>query len=382
MEVKKRVRGALAHLPGATILARLTLETIRACLRYRVTGLASEAGFFMLLSLPPLVLGLFGGVGYVGSMLGPNSVDRLVDAVSTYAAQFLSQSTIDQLLLPTIGDVLSRGRADLISVGFVLSLWSGSRAMNVFVDTISIMYGQSGVRGIIRMRALSLSIYSVGVVVAVIVVPLVVLGPQIIGGWLPPQFQLLMIAYWPLVVVLGIATLTTIYHIATPRRASWWRNVPGALLAFAIWVLASFVVRTSLEASLGGASIYGPLSTPIVLLIWLYVFAIAILIGAGLNAATRVLWPVQLRPGAGTKLVAWARDSAGTLLSRNGGEAAPDHSEEAAVRPDEAGPEPLPEGHDEQSRRAKDQQYERHDRSALAEAIERELRRGKGSDEG
>jgi membrane protein len=382
MEVKRRVRRALAHVPGATALARLTLETIRACLRYRVTGLASEAGFFMLLSLPPLVLGLFGGVGYVGSMLGPNSVDRLVEAVGTYAAQFLSQSTIEQLLLPTIGDVLSRGRADLISVGFVLSLWSGSRAMNVFVDTISIMYGQSGVRGIIRMRALSLSIYSVGIVVAVIVVPLVVLGPQIIGGWLPAQLQLLMIAYWPLVLVLGIATLTTIYHIATPRRASWWRNVPGALLAFAIWVLASFVVRSSLEASLGGASIYGPLSTPIVLLIWLYVLAIAILIGAGLNAATRVLWPVTLRPGAGMKFVAWARDNAGTLLSRNGSEASDAAAGDPSGRPADAAAEGTPEAGEEQSRRAQDQQYERRDRSVLAEAIERELRRGNDPDDG
>jgi membrane protein len=381
MEVKERVRRALAHVPGATVLARLTLETIRACLRYRVTGLASEAGFFMLLSLPPLVLGLFGGVGYVGSMLGPNSVDQLVHAVSTYAAQFLSQSTIDQLLLPTIGDVLSRGRADLISVGFLLSLWSGSRAMNVFVDTISIMYGQSGVRGIIRMRALSLSIYSVGIVVAVIVVPLVVLGPQVVAAWLPSQLQILTIAYWPLVLVLGIATLTTIYHIATPRRASWWRNVPGALLAFAIWVLASFVVRSSLEASLGGASISGPLTTPIVLLIWLYVLAIAILIGAGLNAATRVLWPVTLRAGAGTKLVAWARDNAGTLLSRNGAEEGSGATAGASERPDESGALSASEEDDEGSRRAKDQQYERHDRSPLAEAIERELRRGNDSDD-
>ena len=48
----------------------LTLGTIRICLRYRVTGLAAEAGFFALLSLPPLVLGLVGGVGFVGQWVG------------------------------------------------------------------------------------------------------------------------------------------------------------------------------------------------------------------------------------------------------------------------------------------------------------------------
>ena len=49
-------------------------------MRYRVTGLASEAGFFALLSLPPLVLGLFGGVGYLGNWLGADVVDAGAEA--------------------------------------------------------------------------------------------------------------------------------------------------------------------------------------------------------------------------------------------------------------------------------------------------------------
>ena len=68
------MRRELARVPGALALARLTVETIRVCLRYRVTGLASEAGFFMLLSLPPLLLGLFGGVGYLGQWLGERCI--------------------------------------------------------------------------------------------------------------------------------------------------------------------------------------------------------------------------------------------------------------------------------------------------------------------
>ena len=64
--------------------------------------------------------------------------------------------------MPTVDDVLGTGRFDLISVGFLLSLWSGSRALNVFVDTISIMYGQSGVRGIVRTRVLSFTLYLAG----------------------------------------------------------------------------------------------------------------------------------------------------------------------------------------------------------------------------
>jgi len=163
-EARRRLRRVLGRVPGLLALARLVVSTIRICMRYRVTGLASEAGFFALLSLPPLILGLVGGLAYVASAIGPVRVDAVIDAVNVYASQFLTEDVIKDTLLPTIEDVAAGPRFDLLSLGFVLSLWSGSRALNVFVDTISIMYGQSGVRGIVRTRALSFSLYTGAVV--------------------------------------------------------------------------------------------------------------------------------------------------------------------------------------------------------------------------
>jgi len=60
-------------------------------------------------------------------------------------------------------------------------------------------------------------------------------------------------------------------------------------------VVASFVLRWALNESVGGTSIYGPLATPIVVLIWLYFLAIAVLIGAALNAAIDERWPTPDR---------------------------------------------------------------------------------------
>jgi membrane protein len=307
MTIRSRIRGELDKVHGATAAARLVLGTIRACLRYRVTGLASEAAFFMLLSLPPLVLGLFGGVGFVGDWLGTNTVSHVTYAIREYAARFLTEDSITQVLLPTVDDVFRGGRFDLVSIGFLLALWSGSRALNVFVDTISIMYGQSGVRGIVRTRALSFSLYLIALVSGVLIIPLVLIGPAMLDGWLPERVRFLGLLYWPVVVAATVAALTTLFHIATPQRARWWRDVPGAVLALLIWVLASFVLRGLVGASLGGTSIYGPLSAPIVLLIWLYALAIAVLVGAGLNSASRAVWPVESRVASSARLVSWAR---------------------------------------------------------------------------
>jgi membrane protein len=303
VRVKARVRRELVRVPGALPVARLTVETIRVCLRYRVTGLASEAGFFMLLSLPPLVLGLFGSLGYLAPWLGPDSVKDIVEEIQHWASSFLTPGVINKTLKPTVNSVLQRGRFDLISVGFLLSIWSGSRAVNVFVDTISIMYGQSGVRGIVRTRALSLTLYFLALLVGIVVVPLVVIGPTWLGNLLPRELDFLGLLYWPVVSVVTVASIATLFHISTPRRTPWLRDLPGAVLTLLIWVLASFVLRGTIAASLGGTSIYGPLSAPIVLLIWLYALAIAVLIGAALNAAMRIYWPVEERLSARAQLV-------------------------------------------------------------------------------
>lgn len=325
-KVSTHVRRWLAHVPLALPVARLTLETIRICLRYRVTGLASEAGFFALLSLPPLVLGLFGGVGYVGKWVGSDAVANVRSAIDRFAAQFLTPDVIDSTLAPTVDDVLRGGRFDLISLGFVLSLWSGSRALNVFVDTISIMYGQSGVRGIVQTRALSFSLYVIALLIGVLTIPLVLIGPTWLGQILPEQLEFLVWFYWPVVSLVTVASLASLYHVSTPIRSPWLHDVPGAVLTLVIWAIASFVVRGTIAASLGGVSIYGPLSAPIVLLIWLYALAIAVLIGAALNAAIRVLWPSDETRGLRERALAAVRSF------RAGGDAASERDGDAASR--------------------------------------------------
>jgi uncharacterized BrkB/YihY/UPF0761 family membrane protein len=86
-------------------------------------------------------------------------------------------------------------------------------------------------------------------------------------------------------------SLTSLYHVSVPVRTPFYRDLPGAVLTIAIWFLGSFAVRWIISISVGGTSIYGPLATPIVLLIWLYVISIAVLIGAALNAAIEKEWP-------------------------------------------------------------------------------------------
>lgn len=316
--LKSRLRMLLAPVPGVLGLARLTAETVRVCLRWRVTGLAAEAGFFALLSLPPLVFGLLGTVGYLGTWLGPDVVSQVTSRIVHYAEQFLSQESLTQILIPTLKDALQGGRADVISIGFLLSLWSGSRCLNVLLDTISIMYGQGGRRGIIRTRMLSLSLYFVSLVFGSVLVPLIVIGPELLTRAIPEGLRFLMMLYWPLVGGLTMLAFATLFYIATPERRSWLRDLPGAALTLTIWVLSSVVLRWALGNSVGGMSIYGPLAAAIVVLIWLYFFSIGVLIGAAMNAATHKLWPPAEALPLRDRAKGWVES--GPARSRRGGQ--------------------------------------------------------------
>jgi membrane protein len=198
--------------------------------------------------------------------------------------------------VPTLDDVLgSGGRFDVISIGFVLALWSGSRALNVFVDTITIMYGMGGRRGIVKTRALSFSLYCVALVIGVIVLPLVLAGPNAVDELLPERVDFLNQLYWPVVTILSAGFLNTLYHLSVPVRTPWVSDLPGAFLALSLWILGSFLLRWILQTTVGGTSIYGPLAAPIAVLLWLYLTAIAVLIGAALNAVVDRTWPDKSR---------------------------------------------------------------------------------------
>ncbi len=271
---------------------KLLTQTVGVCLRYRVTGLAAEGAFFAILSLPPLIFGLAGSLGYIASKwFEVETINDIKQQIVDLAARALTDDSIKNVIAPTLDQVLNGGRPDVISIGFVLALWSGSRALNVFVDTITIMYGMGGKRGIVRTRALSFSLYCAALVIGVIVLPLVLAGPDAVDALLPHRLDFLNQLYWPVVTILSAGFLNTLYHLSVPIRTPWVSDLPGSFLALSIWILGSFVLRWILQSTVGGTSIYGPLAAPIAVLMWLYMTAIAVLIGAALNAVVDRLWP-------------------------------------------------------------------------------------------
>jgi membrane protein len=233
------------------------------------------------------VLGLIGTLGHLTDLVGAATVVRARRAVLTGSRTALTGHTVDTVIRPMLDDVLRGGQAGIVSTGFVISLWSGSRAVNVSLDTIAIVSGHRGERGVIRTRLLSLAVYVTALAAGVVTAPLLVLGPATTVGLLPAGLRPLGLLYWPTLTVTCVAALTTLYHVAIPARHPWRNDLPGAVLALVIWTTGSTVLRAYLTGSVLRTSAYGSLAAPVAVLVWLYVTAMAILVGAALNSAVQ-----------------------------------------------------------------------------------------------
>lgn len=255
----------------------------------RVLGLSAEAGFWQLLSLPPLLLAVLGTIGYFGGMIGQDSLDSIENSLLRGAGDVLTPSVVDDVVRPTVDEILRHGRPDVISIGFVLSLWTGSAAMATYVNTITIAYGQRDRRSAVRSRLLALRLYLAEVFIGVVLLPGMVLGPdllqRILGGKQHHLVHTLVASlFWPVTIALSLLILTSLYHLALPDRLPWRRALPGAVLALVLWVFGSYLLRVYLEVVFGNEHAYGSLGAPVAVLLFFYITALAVLLGAEMNA--------------------------------------------------------------------------------------------------
>ena len=280
-------------------IARLIWHTARGASDDRVPGLAAEAALFTLISLPALLLALIGSLGFVAATLGPEGTQEFTELVLGIPESFLSDPTY-AAYERAVNTVLAQTQGRVVSISLVLSIWTGSRAINRYLETITIAYGVPPRSGW-RRRLLALGMTLGAMVGAVALLPPMVFGPRLVE-WLAPDavadttLRVLDVMFWPSVIVLVLAALATLYHVGVPWQTPWRRDLPGAVLAVALWLIASAGLRAYLTMSASTDAVFSQLAVPIAVVLWLYLTAFAVLLGAEFNAAIERMWPHDSYP--------------------------------------------------------------------------------------
>jgi membrane protein len=277
------------------------IRTIDAAIADRLPGLAAEIAFWVLLSLPALVLAVIAAVSLVVGTDETGWQDQIITQVRDVASVALTPGTIDAAV-DILELLFEEATPQVISFAFIAALWTASRAVKVVLETIAVVAGRADERPGWKVRLLGFGVTVVALVIGVVLAPLLIAGPgfgETLEGWLADGTgvdvrlvaTIWTAAYWPVVVVVATLGLALLYQVGVPGRTRWRGSWPGAVLATSVWLLGSAGLRLYGATIADGSSAYGPLAGPIVALLWLWVTGFAVLLGAELNAQLARTWP-------------------------------------------------------------------------------------------
>jgi membrane protein len=302
--VSRPVAPARASGRRRSAARRLFTRTLSNAWTDDIFSEAASAAFWQTLSLPPLLLGLFAMLGYVDGVFGPETGTAVEQWVLELARGVFSREALTEIITPTVQDILSAAPAGVISVGFLLSFWSGSSAMSAFVDAITRAHDQYELRNLVWQRVLAILIYVCALLTGIIAIPLVTLGPERVIPLLPDYWEagtvrIVELLFYPGIALGLLLALTTLYKVALPLKPPWRRGLPGAALAVTVFFVGTWVLRVYLDSVTAAGVTYGALAAPIALLLATFAIGLAIILGAHLNASVQALWPARLKDARG-----------------------------------------------------------------------------------
>ncbi|TFV55648.1 YihY/virulence factor BrkB family protein [Mycobacterium sp. PS03-16] len=301
-------------------IARVLLRTLSKAWDDSIFSESAQAAFWCALSLPPLLLGMLGSLAYIAPLFGPDVLPTIENQLISTANSFFSSNVVDEIIEPTVRDIVRGARGEVVSLGFVISLWAGSSAISAFVDSIVEAHGQTPLRHPVRQRFYALGLYVVMLVFAIATAPLLALGPRKVARLIPDEWDaVLRFGYWPTLFISLVIAVTILYRVSLPRPLPSHRLVLGAALATVVFLVTTLGLRVYLTWISSTGYTYGALATPIAFLLFAFFLGFAIMIGAELNAAIEEEWPAPVTHAR--RVRGWLEEKAAE--SRNGKAAQP-----------------------------------------------------------
>jgi membrane protein len=279
----ERVRpGDLSRRDYAAIVKRAVKESLAD----QITDAAAAVTYYSFLAIPSVLLV---AVGVFSLLAGPDAVQTIVDKVGTVApgeAVSLLESTLQRTTQQQNGSGVV-----MIAIGGVLALWTATGAMNAIMRAINRAYGRDEGRSFVRQRGAALAMLGFVLAAFLLVFGLLVLGPQL-SGWvggalgLGTAFQWIWwVAQWPILILgLLLAFAVVLYLGPNVDHPQWKFLTFGAVVAVIVWLAASggFALYVSNFGSYNKA--WGSLAAVIIMLVWIWLSALALLFGAEINS--------------------------------------------------------------------------------------------------
>jgi membrane protein len=251
-----------------------------------LTDWAAALTYYGLLSLFPMLIAL---VSIVGLFADPQSTTQTVTDIVTRIGPESGAQTFSG---PIHSIASNRGSAGVLFVlGLATALWSASGYIGTFIRASNVIYETEEGRPFWKLRPLQLAVtLAMVIMVAAVLLALVLTGPVVRAvadpiGVGDTAVTVWSYAKWPVLAALFVLMIDLLYY-ASPNaklRGFAWVT-PGAVLALALWAVASAGFALFVANFGSYDKTYGTLGGVVVLLIWMWITNVAILLGHELNA--------------------------------------------------------------------------------------------------
>jgi membrane protein len=250
--------------------------------RDHLSILAAGVAFFSMLALFPSMAVL---ISLYGLVANPADVATHTDYIRPLLPPEAYAIIANQMeALVSVG---SSGLGFASIVALLFALWSTRAAVAALIEGLNVVYVQRERRSIVRLVGTSVGLTLLLVLLAIVAIGAIVLVPTVlafvdlgpVGAWLTA------LAPWPILFIAVVAAIGVIYRYGPDRAVARKRWVSlGAVVAAVLWVVASLLFSFYVSNFADYNKTYGSLGAIAILLLWFYVGALAVLIGAELNA--------------------------------------------------------------------------------------------------
>jgi len=246
-----------------------------------VVILSAGIGFFAMLALFPALAAV---VTTYALIADPVDVAEHFATLSTVLPADVA-SIIGRQLQKLTGK--QQGLGTGLVIGLLLAIWFARRGVDALVRAVTVAYDEPETRGLIRLTVVTYLMTLGAIVLLVITMALLVALPAALV-WLPLSGQLSLAAQaggWLLFLVAIQLALGVLYRHGPPRRPARMRWLAtGTLAATVLWGLGSAGFSVYAHSFGNFNETYGTLGAIIVLLLWFFLSAFSIVLGALLNA--------------------------------------------------------------------------------------------------
>jgi membrane protein len=242
---------------------------------------AGALSFFFWLAFFPLLI-------FLSSLLAYIPVPNLFGQILDFMAELVPADAMGAVR-NVLKDVLHTN-PELMSFSILGAIFAASSGFSSLITVLNVAYDVHEARPYWKKELVAVGLTLLTGVMTVIALVSMVLGPRF-GSWIadhtymgPAFARLWPYMRWGAVAIFTVLAIEAIYFLAPNLKQKFTAQIPGAFLAVATWIGASWGLELYLRHFAHYNHTFGALGAVAALMLWLYVTALAIIVGAEINA--------------------------------------------------------------------------------------------------